>query len=114
MPRGCCTFCCGLSALLATRAQRLVKNFGTNSSTAVNRFPHCLAVFERHDSIEGSFDEESQGMLEVTPEPNLIIPFQGDSATSVASAFAALAALCRVIAAASELMTLMPGNEHQV
>ena len=42
--------------------------------------PALLAVFERHDAIEGSFDEESQGMLEVTPEPNLIIPFQGDSA----------------------------------
>lgn len=76
--------------------------------------PALLAVFERHDAIEGSFDEESQGMLEVTPEPNLIIPFQGDSAASVASAFAALAALCRVVATASELMTLMPGNEHQV
>lgn len=76
--------------------------------------PALLAVFERHDSIEGSFDEASQGMLEVTPEPNLIIPFQGESAASVASAFAALAALCRVVATASELMTLMAGNEHQV
>jgi len=76
--------------------------------------PALLAVFERHDNIEGSFDEESQGMLEVTPEPNLIIPFQCDSAASVASAFAALAALCRVVATASELMTLMPGNEHQI
>ena len=76
--------------------------------------PALLAVFERHDPIEGSFDEESQGMLEVTPEPNLIIPFQGDSAANVASAFAALAALCRVVATASELMTLLPGNEHQV
>ncbi len=40
--------------------------------------PALLAVFERHDAIEGSFDEESQGMLEVTPEPNVIIPFKGD------------------------------------
>jgi len=76
--------------------------------------PALLAVFERHDAIEGSFDEESQGMLEVTPEPNLIIPFQGDSAASAASAFAALAAFCRLVATASELMTLMPGNEHQI
>ena len=75
--------------------------------------PALLAVFERHDGIEGSFDEESQGMLEVTPEPNLIIPVQCDSAASVASAFAALAALCCVVATASELMALMPGNDHQ-
>ncbi len=35
--------------------------------------PALLAVFEKNDAIEGQFDEESQGMLEVTPEPNLVI-----------------------------------------
>jgi len=40
--------------------------------------PSLLAVFEKHDAIEGQFDEESQGMLEVTPEPNLVIRLNGE------------------------------------
>jgi hypothetical protein len=38
--------------------------------------PSLLAVFQKHDAIEGCFDDESQGMLECTPEPNTIIPFR--------------------------------------
>src|SRR5579872_894368 len=74
--------------------------------------PALLAVFERNDSIEGCFDEECQGMLELTPEPNLIVPFNGDSRESVVGAFAALATVAHTLSCASQLMSIMPGNER--
>ncbi len=73
--------------------------------------PALLAVFERSDPIEGSFDEESQGMLELVPEPNLIMGFNGEAPDSVAVAFATLTTVCETLACASRLMALMPGNE---
>lgn len=72
--------------------------------------PALLAVFEAHDEIEGQFDEEAQGMLETPPEPNLIIPFNGEDTESAAGAFFALNTLCETLACASKLIQLMPGN----
>jgi len=74
--------------------------------------PALVAVFEERDAIEGAFDEEAQRMLEVTPEPNLIIPFDCNRVTSVAPAFDCLASLCRTLTLASELISLMPGNRR--
>lgn len=74
--------------------------------------PALVAVFEERDAIEGAFDEEAQGMLEVTPEPNLIIPFEGKLVASVASGFDCLATLCRSLTLASELISLMPGTRR--
>jgi len=74
--------------------------------------PVLLAVFEKHDAIEGQFDEESQGMLEVTPEPNLIIRLNGEDVESVRDAFDRLAACCETLACARRLMKIMPGNER--
>ena len=74
--------------------------------------PALVAVFEERDAIEGAFDEEAQGMLEVTPEPNLIFPFDGNRVAGVASAFHCLATLCRTLTLASELISLMPGNRR--
>jgi hypothetical protein len=74
--------------------------------------PALLAVFERNDSIEGSFDEECQGMLELTPEPSLIVPFNGDSRESVVAAFAVLGTVANTLSCASKLMRIMPGNER--
>jgi hypothetical protein len=51
-------------------------------------------------------------MLEVTPEPNLIFPFDGNRVAGVASAFHCLATLCRTLTLASELISLMPGNRR--
>jgi hypothetical protein len=34
--------------------------------------PALVAVFEKHDAIEGCFNDEAQGMLECTPEPNVM------------------------------------------
>jgi hypothetical protein len=74
--------------------------------------PSLLAVFERHDAIEGCFDEDAQGMLELTPEPNLIIPLNGEDERSVRGAFGVLAVFCETLACASRLMKIMPGNER--
>jgi hypothetical protein len=74
--------------------------------------PAVLAVFERNDVIEGCFDEECQGMLELIPEPNLIVQFNGESQRSVTSAFAVLSTVCSVLSCASKLMRMMPGNER--
>jgi hypothetical protein len=71
-----------------------------------------LAVFERSDAVEGCFDEESEGMLEVIPEPNLIIPFNGESEESVLGAFEVLATVCETLSCAVRLMKMMPGNER--
>lgn len=74
--------------------------------------PALLAVFERTDAIEGCFDEECQGMLELTPEPNLIVPFDGQTESGVRGAFAILSAVCQTLTCASRLMKIMPGNER--
>ncbi len=66
--------------------------------------PALVAVFEEHDTIEGSFDEESQGMLEVTPEPNLILSLNGSHPRSISAAFAHLGSLCRTLLLAASLL----------
>lgn len=74
--------------------------------------PALLAVFERNDAIEGCFDEDCQGMLELTPEPNLIVQFNGEIQEEVLGAFTILSTACETLSCASRLMTLMPGNER--
>ena len=74
--------------------------------------PALLAVFERTDAIEGCFDEDCQGMLELTPEPNLILPFDGQTEGGVRDAFATLSVVCETLSCASRLMKIMPGNER--
>ena len=74
--------------------------------------PALLAVFERSDPIEGCFDEDCQTMLEVTPMPNVIIPFNGKTSEGVLGAFATLATVCETLSCARRLITIMPGNER--
>jgi len=74
--------------------------------------PALLAVFERSDPIEGCFDEDCQTMLEVTPAPNVIIPFNGETSEGVRGAFEILATVCETLSCASRLITIMPGNER--
>jgi hypothetical protein len=66
--------------------------------------PALVAVFEEHDTVEGSFDEASQGMLEVTPEPNLVLPFDGTHPGSISAAFVQLRCLCRTLLVAASLL----------
>jgi hypothetical protein len=70
--------------------------------------PALLAVFEKHDAIEGQFDEESHGMLEVTPEPNAIIKVDISSPSFVATGFDHMARYCGVLAGACEILKAMP------
>ena len=76
--------------------------------------PCLLALFAEGDPVAAAFDEEAQGMLEVTPEPNLIIPFDPANTESVRDAFQVFAVACETIAAASRLIDLMPGNDKWV
>jgi hypothetical protein len=76
--------------------------------------PGVLAVFKSDDAIEGCFDEEAQSMMEVTPEPSLIIPLSADQPASVEAAFRTLGVVCDTLAAASRLVDLMPGNDQWV
>ncbi len=76
--------------------------------------PSLLAIFAESDGIAAAFDEESEGMMEVTPEPNLIIPFDAGDRESVGGAFKSFGVACDTLAAASRLMDLMPGNEKWV
>lgn len=76
--------------------------------------PSLLAVFKKHDMIEAAFDEEAQGMNEVEPEPNVVIPFDGSDVSSCKRAFRAFGAMCQTLTAASRLIGIMPGNVSDI
>ena len=76
--------------------------------------PCLLAVFADGDAIAGCFDEEAQGMMEVEPEPNIIIPFDPTDMESVQRTFRMFGVACRTIAAACCIINLMPGNEQWI
>lgn len=72
--------------------------------------PSLLTVFRPGDNIEACFDDESRGMMEVSPEPNLIIPFDATNPESVRRAFRrTLRAVCVTLAKAAELLLNLPG-----
>lgn len=72
--------------------------------------PALLAVFEKHDAIEGCFDEEAQGMMECTPEPNVIILLKIGNVEGVKAAFGMAEVVCEVLAQASRLIKLIMAN----
>lgn len=69
--------------------------------------PALVAVFNKHDAIEGCFDEECQGMLECPPEPNIIIPFRPNDEKTVREALWLLGVVCDVLRQAARLIALM-------
>ena len=71
-------------------------------------------MFAEGDTIAACFDEEAEGMMEATPEPNLIIPFDPTDTESVRAAFQVFSVACETIAGASRLVDLMPGNDRYV
>jgi hypothetical protein len=101
---------------VSTQANRpdLVDDIGEQLSDCNPPLPCLLALFAEGDGVEATFTEEADGMLEVTPEPNLIIPFDPASTESVRDAFRVLAVACETIAAASRVIDLMPGNDKWV
>ena len=76
--------------------------------------PCLLAAFTQSDAVVGCFDDESQTAMEVTPQPNLIIPLKASEPLSVRKAFPILGVACETLAAASRLIDLMPGNDDSV
>jgi hypothetical protein len=76
--------------------------------------PCLLAAFSSGDAVVGCFDEEAETAMEVTPQPNLIIPLRLSDPASVRHGFRTLGVACNTLAAASRLMDLMPGNEEGV
>jgi hypothetical protein len=76
--------------------------------------PCLLTVFAEGAPVGAAFDEKAQGMLEVTPEPNLIIPFDPSHAESVSHGFHVFGVACETVAAASKVIDLMPGNDKWV
>jgi hypothetical protein len=76
--------------------------------------PSLLAVFAEGDAVEGCFDEEGQTMMEVTPEPSVILPFNAHQPASVRQAFRTFGVICSTLAAASHVIDLMPGTERWV
>jgi len=76
--------------------------------------PSLLAVFAEGDAVEGCLDEEGQTMMEVTPEPSVILPFNAHQPESVRQAFRTFGVICNTLAAAIRVIDLMPGNERWV
>lgn len=73
--------------------------------------PCLLVVFSRRDNIEACFDTEAESMMEVPPEPNLIIPVDALDQVSVRRAFGTLATACETLAAASKLIASLPDSK---
>jgi hypothetical protein len=96
------------------RRPEIDDNIGQQLSDCNPPLPCLLALFVEGDSVGAAFDEEAAGMLEVTPEPNLVIPFDPTSTVSVHDAFRVFEVACESIAAASRLIDLMPGNDRWV
>jgi hypothetical protein len=73
--------------------------------------PAMLIVFRKHDAIEAAFDAEAEGMMEVSPEPNLIIPVRTDDFGYARDSFYKLSCFLKTLSLASELMKLLPEND---
>jgi hypothetical protein len=76
--------------------------------------PCLLAAFSPGDAVVGCFDEEAQTAMEVTPQPNLVIPLKLSDPANMRAGFRTLGIACETLAAASRLMDLMPGNDDGV
>jgi hypothetical protein len=75
--------------------------------------PALLVSFRHQDGVVAAFDEDSQAMLEVEPEPSFLAEIVPADAASARQAFDSLAGLCETLATASCLMTLLPGSQEE-
>jgi hypothetical protein len=101
---------------MSAQAKRpeITDDIGQQLSDCNPPLPCLLAMFAEGDGVEACFTEEADGMLEVTPEPNLIIPFDPTHIMSVRDAFHVFGVACQTIAAASHMIDLMPGNDQWI
>lgn len=70
--------------------------------------PAMIVAIEPHDFVFAAFDDESQWMLDSTPEPGAWWKIETTSARDVRAAFDGLAQRLEVLAAAVDLMDLFP------
>ena len=73
--------------------------------------PGLLAVFSPDDAVDGCFEDEAQTMMEVTPEPTVMLPFNADDPATIESTFQTFGVVCETLAAVSRLIDQMPGND---
>lgn len=73
--------------------------------------PVLLAIYQLGDAVEACFDDERQSMLEATPEPWPLIPFDGTNVESTRRAFDCLGGALDTLAAARRVLDLIPGWE---
>jgi hypothetical protein len=101
---------------VSKRAKRpeFTEDMGEQLMDSNPALPCLLAAFSSGDAVVGCFDEECETALEVTPQPNVIIPLRLSDAKSVCDGFQTLGVVCETLAAASRLIDLMPGNEEGV
>jgi hypothetical protein len=76
--------------------------------------PCLLAAFSSGDAVVGCFDDESETAMEVTPQPNVIIPLRLSDPVSVRQGFRTLGVLCRTLAGGKPVDRPDPGNEDGV
>jgi hypothetical protein len=89
-------------------------NMGEQLMDSNPALPCLLAAFSSGDAVVGCFDDEAQTAMEVTPQPNVIIPLRTSDTLSVRQGFRTVAVVCETLAAASRLIDLMPGNDEGV
>jgi hypothetical protein len=73
--------------------------------------PSLLVVFSPRDNVEACFDAEAESIMEVSPEPNLIISLDATDPDQMHSAFNVLGNACETLAAASKLMAILPDSQ---
>jgi hypothetical protein len=103
---------CGMSQ--QTKRPECTEDMGEQLMDSNPPLPCLLAAFSQGDAIVGCFDDEGQTAMEVTPQPNLIIPLKLSDPVSVRKAFRTLGIVCETFAAASRLIDLMPGNDDGI
>ena len=93
-----------------TKRPEFTEDMGEQLMDSNPPLPCLLAAFSQADAIVGCFDDEGQTAMEVTPQPNLIIPLKLSDPGSVGRAFRTLGIACVTLGAASRLIDLMPGK----
>jgi hypothetical protein len=96
------------------KRQQFTDDMGDQLMDSNPPLPCLLAAFSSGDAVVGCFDDEGETAMEVTPQPNLIIPLRLSDPASVRRGFRTLGVVCNTLAAATRLMDLMPGNEEGV
>jgi len=97
----------------ATRPE-FTEDMGEQLMDSNPALPCLLAAFSSGDAVVGCFDDEAQTAMEVTPQPNVIIPLKIGDPLCVRQGFRTVAVLCEALAAVTRLIDLMPGNEEGV